>query len=236
MDRTPPQSTSEWNRAALRRLVSETVERVMSPRAPAESEAAAAVSSRASGATPARWVRWIPAPAAEPAAAPSPPVPAPSGGKSGKPVVAVGSDHSAVVLKQQIVRFLREELGHPVIDCGAPDETPVDYPDIARAVGRAVTQGKAQRGIVIDAMGIGSTMAANKVPGVRCALCHDEATTKNAREHNDANVLALGSKVVSPGQARGLVRLFLATPHAGGRHARRVAKIRDMEPATRDGA
>jgi ribose 5-phosphate isomerase B len=75
-------------------------------------------------------------------------------------------------------------------------------------------------------------MAANKVPGVRCALCHDEATTKNAREHNDANVLALGSKVVNGGVARALVRLFLTTPHAGGRHARRVAKITQME-ATR---
>jgi ribose 5-phosphate isomerase B len=179
--------------------------------------------------TSARWVRWISAPSRPTAPAPSPPVPAPSGGRPSKPVIAVGSDHSAVTLKQQIVRFLREELGHPVIDCGAPDENPVDYPDIARAVGRAVVSGKAERGIVIDAMGIGSTMAANKVPGVRCALCHDEATTRNAREHNDANVLALGSKVVNGGQARGLVRLFLATPHAGGRHARRVAKIRDME-------
>jgi len=179
--------------------------------------------------TSARWVRWIPAPSRPMAPAPSPPVPTPSGGRPSKPVVAVGSDHSAVTLKQQIVRFLREELGHPVIDCGAPDENPVDYPDIARAVGRAVVSGKAERGIVIDAMGIGSTMAANKVPGVRCALCHDEATTRNAREHNDANVLALGSKVVNGGVARGLVRLFLATPHAGGRHARRVAKIRDME-------
>jgi ribose 5-phosphate isomerase B len=179
--------------------------------------------------TSARWVRWIPTPSRPTAPAPSPPVPAPSGGRPSKPVVAVGSDHSAVTLKQQIVRFLMEELGHPVIDCGAPDENPVDYPDIARAVGRAVVSGKAERGIVIDAMGIGSTMAANKVPGVRCALCHDEATTRNAREHNDANVLALGSKVVNGGVARGLVRLFLATPHAGGRHARRVAKIRDME-------
>jgi ribose 5-phosphate isomerase B len=151
-------------------------------------------------------------------------------------VIAVGCDHSAVALKNQLVRFLREELGNPVVDCGAPDETPVDYPDIARAVGRAVASGKAASGIVIDAMGVGSTMAANKVPGVRCALCHDEATTRNAREHNDANVLALGSRVVNAGQARALVRLFLTTPHAGGRHARRVAKIRDMETAPRGSA
>jgi ribose 5-phosphate isomerase B len=216
--------SSGWDRAALRRLVQDTVERHMAPQAKPE-EAREAPKPP----TSARWVRWIPAPSRPTAPAPAPPVPAPSGGRPSKPVIAVGSDHSAVTLKQQIVRFLKEELGHPVIDCGAPDENPVDYPDIARAVGRAVVSGKAQRGIVIDAMGIGSTMAANKVPGVRCALCHDEATTRNAREHNDANVLALGSKVVNGGQARGLVRLFLTTPHAGGRHARRVAKIREME-------
>ena len=188
--------------------------------------------------TPARWVRWVPAPPAEKpaAAAPPPPVPEPSGGRASKPVVAVGSDHSAVLLKNQIVRYLREELGNPVIDCGAYDENAVDYPDIARAVARAVVSGKAKSGIVIDAMGIGSTMAANKVPGVRCALCHDEATTRNAREHNDANVLALGSKVVNLGQARALVRLFLTTPHAGGRHARRVAKIAQMEESATRGS
>jgi len=227
VDRTPGTS-SDWDRAALRRLVSETVERVMTPPAKTKDEPpSSAAPARA------RWVRWIPAPAAPlpAAAAPAPPLPAPAGGKAGKPVVAVGSDHSAVTLKNQIVRFLREEMGSPVIDCGAYDENAVDYPDIARAVGRAVTSGAAQRGIVIDAMGIGSTMAANKVAGVRCALCHDEATTKNAREHNDANLLALGSKVVNVGQARALVRLFLTTPHAGGRHARRVAKIKDMEAA-----
>lgn len=225
MDRNPSES-SGWDRAALRRLVADTVERTLASEAKAEPKAPppAPVAQ-----TAARWVSWIPAPQRPEAPAPPPPVPAAMGGRASKPVVAVGSDHSAVTLKQQIVRFLREELGHPVIDCGAYDESAVDYPDIARAVGRAVVSGKAQRGIVIDAMGIGSTMAANKVPGVRCALCHDEATTRNAREHNDANVLALGSKVVNGGLARGLVRLFLTTPHAGGRHARRVAKITQME-------
>jgi ribose 5-phosphate isomerase B len=230
VDRIQPEA-SRWGRAELRQLVADTVERVMAPE-PAEAPPASAPASAAPAPTSAaRWVRWVPAPAsAKPqAAAPAPPIPAPQGGKPSKPVIAVGSDHSAVALKNQIVRYLREELGNPVIDCGAPDENPVDYPDIARAVGRAVVSGKAQQGIVIDAMGIGSTMAANKVPGVRCALCHDEATTKNAREHNDANVLALGSRVVNGGVARALVRLFLATPHAGGRHARRVAKITQME-------
>ena len=235
MERSP--SSPAWNRDALRRLVSETVERVIASAPPPPSGAAEAKPSP-SGKTAARWVRWIPAPAPEkPAiAAPAPPVPEPSGGRASKPVVAVGSDHSAVLLKNQIVRYLREELGHPVIDCGAYDESAVDYPDIARAVARAVVSAKAKFGIVIDAMGIGSTMAANKVKGVRCALCHDEATTRNAREHNDANVLALGSKVVNLGQARALVRLFLTTPHAGGRHARRVAKIVQMEESATRGS
>jgi ribose 5-phosphate isomerase B len=214
------------------------VERVIASAPPSSPGEADAAKPAKAAATPARWVRWVPAPPAEKpfAAAPAPPVPEPSGGRASKPVVAVGSDHSAVLLKNQIVRYLREELGNPVIDCGAYDENAVDYPDIARAVARAVVSGKAKSGIVIDAMGIGSTMAANKVPGVRCALCHDEATTKNAREHNDANVLALGSKVVNLGQARALVRLFLTTPHAGGRHARRVAKIVQMEESATRGS
>jgi ribose 5-phosphate isomerase B len=144
-------------------------------------------------------------------------------------VVALGADHGARTLKDQLARYLREELGHPVMDCGAYSPDPVDYPDIARAVGRAVAEGAAWRGIVLDTMGIGSSMAANKVWGVRCALCHDEATARNAREHNDANVLALGSRVVHPGSARTLVRVFLGTAHAGGRHARRVAKINAIE-------
>jgi len=214
------------------------VERVIASAPPSSPGEADAARPAKAAATPARWVRWVSAPPAQKpvAVAPAPPVPEPSGGRASKPVVAVGSDHSAVLLKNQIVRYLREELGNPVIDCGAYDENAVDYPDIARAVARAVVSGKAKSGIVIDAMGIGSTMAANKVPGVRCALCHDEATTKNAREHNDANVLALGSKVVNLGQARALVRLFLTTPHAGGRHARRVAKIVQMEESATRGS
>ena len=226
----------------MRRLVEETIDRV-TPGAGAAPSAGApeptAAREPAHG-SPARWVRWIPAAPATPPARRMGiepfPEPLPAAGRAGakpKPVVAVGSDHSAVTLKRQIVRYLREELGYPVLDCGAPDENPVDYPDIARRVGAAVVAGAAARGIVIDAMGVGSTMAANKVNGVRCALCHDEATTRNAREHNDANVLALGSRVVNAGVARGLVRLFLTTAHAGGRHARRVAKIRDLESAAR---
>jgi ribose 5-phosphate isomerase B len=105
----------------------------------------------------------------------------------------------------------------------------VDYPDFAAAVAREVAGGSCRFGIVVDAAGIGSTMAANKVPGTRCALCHDLLTVTNSREHNDANVLALGARVVNPGMARRLVQVFLATPFAGGRHERRVRKIMELE-------
>jgi len=144
-------------------------------------------------------------------------------------VVAIGSDHAGFRLKRQLMEFLTEELGLEVRDCGAVSEDPVDYPDIARAVAEEVTSGRAHRGIVVDGAGIGSTMAANKVRGVRCALCHDEGTVVNSRRHNDANMLALGSGVVNPGFARTLVRLWLRTPFDGGRHARRVEKIMRLE-------
>jgi ribose 5-phosphate isomerase B len=153
--------------------------------------------------------------------------PAPGSGDKG--AVAIGGDHGAFRLKQQLVRYLEEELRYPVVDCGTHSEESVDYPDIARDVALAVAEGRAWRGIVLDAMGIGSGMAANRLPGVLCAVCHDVATVKNAREHNDANVLSLGSRVINPGEARRLVRTFLATAHGGGRHARRVAKIKALE-------
>ena len=143
--------------------------------------------------------------------------------------VAIGGDHGGFALKQTLAKYVREELRWAVIDCGTHSTEPVDYPDIAKAVGEAVASGRAARGIVIDGAGIGSTMAANRVPGVRCALCHDEKTVLNSREHNDANVLALGSGVVNPGQARRLVEVWLKTKFAGGRHARRVEKIMELE-------
>jgi ribose 5-phosphate isomerase B len=144
--------------------------------------------------------------------------------------VAIGCDHGGVALKEVIKRALTEEMGWKVHDCGTHSATEaVDYPDFAAAVGREVAAGRAVRGIVIDAAGIGSTMAANKIAGVRCALCHDDATVRNAREHNDANVLALGAKVVNRGAATRMVRLFLETEFAGGRHDRRVRKIMALE-------
>ncbi|HEV2105958.1 MAG TPA: ribose 5-phosphate isomerase B, partial [Candidatus Eisenbacteria bacterium] len=163
-----------------------------------------------------------PAPAPAPRAAPAPVSPR---------RVAIGGDHGAVTLKDVLRRELEQELGWQVHDLGTHSSEAVDYPDFAAAVAREVASGRAVRGIVIDAAGIGSAMAANKIAGVRCALCHDDATVRNAREHNDANVLALGAKVVSRGAALRMVRLFLATGFAGGRHERRVRKIMALERA-----
>ncbi len=143
--------------------------------------------------------------------------------------VAIGSDHGGFELKELLERFIVDELGWEVHDCGTHSTEPVDYPDFAAAVAREVTSGRCTRGVVVDAAGIGSTMAANKVPGVRCALCHDDATVLNSREHNDANVLALGARVVNRGLAQRMVRLFLSTPFGGGRHERRVQKIMALE-------
>jgi ribose 5-phosphate isomerase B len=161
------------------------------------------------------------------AARASAPAPAP------RPVVAkcvaIGSDHGGYALKEVLKRAIAEDTGWQVRDCGTHSEEAVDYPDFAAAVSREVAAGRASFGIVVDAAGIGSTMAANKVPGVRCALCHDDATVRNAREHNDANVLALGARVVHRGAATRMVRLFLETPFGGGRHERRVRKIMALE-------
>jgi ribose 5-phosphate isomerase B len=145
--------------------------------------------------------------------------------------VALGADHGGYELKEILKRAIEDDLGWSIQDCGTHSAEAVDYPDYAVAVAREVAGGRCARGIVVDAAGIGSTMAANKVAGVRCALCHDDLTTVNARAHNDANVLALGSRVVNRGLATRLVRLFLATPFEGGRHERRVRKIDALDRA-----
>jgi len=157
------------------------------------------------------------------------PVPAAAPSAAAQRRVAIGSDHGGYPLKEILKRALIEDLGVAVHDCGTHSEEAVDYPDFAAAVGREVASGRCARGIVVDAAGIGSTMAANKVPGVRCALCHDDVTVRNAREHNDANVMALGSRIVNRGLATRMVRLFLETEFGGGRHARRVQKIMALE-------
>jgi len=168
-----------------------------------------------------------------PEAAPAPvPARAPAAAPVAARRVAIGSDHGGYALKEVLKRAIAEDLGWHVHDCGTHSEEAVDYPDFAAAVAREVAAGRVARGIVIDAAGIGSTMAANKVAGVRCALCHDDATVRNAREHNDANVLALGSRVVHRGAATRMVRLFLETDFGGGRHERRVRKIMALERST----
>jgi ribose 5-phosphate isomerase B len=162
-----------------------------------------------------------------PASAGSAPVENPCG--SGKKrTIAVGSDHGGYELKTIVIAYL-QELGHTVIDCGTTGKEAVDYPDFALAVAEKIRSHEACRGIVIDAAGIGSCMAANKVPGVRAAMCVDYATASNSREHNNANVLSLGAGLLGVNQVKLIIKTFLDTDFGGGRHARRVDKITDIE-------
>ena len=143
-------------------------------------------------------------------------------------IVAIGSDHGGFILKKALVEYLSSLGAHPV-DVGTTSEEPCDYPDFAYAVAHTVVQGRARLGIMIDGAGVGSCMVANKVPGIRGACCAHEFTARNAREHNDANVLTLGSRVLGLEVAKGIVRTFLEVQFAGGRHQSRVDKIMDVE-------
>jgi ribose 5-phosphate isomerase B len=143
-------------------------------------------------------------------------------------VIAVGSDHGGFAMKEQLKAFLAE-LGYPVRDFGTFSEDAVDYPDQAHAVARAVADGVCELGMIVDGAGIGSCMAANKVPGVRAALCYDEATARNSREHNYANVLTLGGKMITKELMYKIVRVWLSTPEGEARHGKRVAKIMAIE-------
>jgi ribose 5-phosphate isomerase B len=187
----------------VRRLVGEAVERALAP-VPGAAPAGAAARPAA-------------APAALPAVSAAP------------RRVAIGSDHGGFALKEILRRAIAEETDWEVHDCGTHSADAVDYPDFAAAVAREVVGGRCALGIVVDAAGIGSAMAANKVPGARCAVCHDDATVLNGREHNDANILSIGARVVHRGAATRMVKLFLSTPFAGGRHERRVQKIMALE-------
>ena len=143
--------------------------------------------------------------------------------------LVIGSDHGGYALKEVVKAYLREQ-GHEVCDRGTDNgETSVDYPDYGRAVAEDVAAGKYDFGIVICGTGIGISIAANKVPGIRAALCTDPYMARMARMHNDANILALGGRVVGPGLALDIVAAFLAGEFAGGRHARRVDKIMALE-------
>jgi ribose 5-phosphate isomerase B len=164
---------------------------------------------------------------AAPPAAPVPQTPPPAVEKT-QVTVAIGADHGGFPLKQAVKEHL-EGQGYTVIDCGTHSTDSVDYPDFARAVADLVGQGKVWRGIMIDGAGIGSCMAANKIPGVRASMCYDYATAKNAREHNDANLLTLGAGLIGKNLALQIVETWLATPFGGGRHARRVNKINELD-------
>ncbi len=155
------------------------------------------------------------------------PKPGEAGSNRGR-VIAIGADHGGYELKEQLKNHLRD-WGYTVNDLGTDGPAPVDYPDFAELVANAVARGDAWRGIVIDAAGIGSSIAANKVPGARAALCYDRVTACNSREHNDANLLALGARMIAAETAREILAVWLDTPFAGGRHQRRVDKIRAIE-------
>lgn len=142
--------------------------------------------------------------------------------------VALGADHGGVGLKDVLVRHLVGR-GYGVTDCGTTGTDPVDYPDVAHVVARLVASGACAVGVLVDGAGIGSAMAANKVPGVRAANAHDTSMARNAREHNHANVLTLGARMIGEGLAQEVVDTFLATPWGGERHARRVAKLAAIE-------
>ena len=142
--------------------------------------------------------------------------------------VAIGSDHAGFPLKEHLIPSLRA-AGHVVEDFGTNSTESCDYPPICAAVGRAVRDGKADVGIVMGGSGQGEQLAANKVRGVREGLCNDLYTARMARQHNDANVLSIGARVVGLGLAEEIVTTFLSTPFEGGRHERRVAQLADIE-------
>ncbi|HKC84442.1 MAG TPA: ribose 5-phosphate isomerase B [Blastocatellia bacterium] len=143
-------------------------------------------------------------------------------------LIAVGADHGGYEMKERLKKFL-DELGYRHRDFGTFSEEAVDYPDFAHAVARAVADGVVDLGIVVDGAGIGSCMTANKVPGVRAAMCYDAATASNSREHNYANVLTLGARMISTEKMREIVGVWLSTPEGAARHGKRVAKLIAVE-------
>jgi RpiB/LacA/LacB family sugar-phosphate isomerase len=143
--------------------------------------------------------------------------------------IVVGSDHAGFALKQEIAAFLRAD-GHDVLDVGTHSTAPADYPDSAEAVGRAVVEGRAERGVLVCGSGVGASVAANKVTGVRAAICHDTYSAHQGVEHDDMNVLVLGARIIGPALAPELVRAFLSARFSNEeRHARRLAKVKALE-------
>ncbi len=152
----------------------------------------------------------------------------PRSGLKQKRTIAVGADHGGYPMKEELKTFL-EELGHRVHDFGTNSDSAVDYPDFAHAVARAVADGSVDLGIIVDGAGVGSAMTANKVPGIRAAACYSVEVARNSREHNDANVLTLGSKTISSAEMREIVRVWLSTDISEDRHRKRVGKIEAIE-------
>jgi RpiB/LacA/LacB family sugar-phosphate isomerase len=143
--------------------------------------------------------------------------------------IVIGADHAGFEMKQMIAGYLRH-LAHDVIDVGTDSDTPVDYPDFAEAVGKAISAGAAERGVLICGSGVGASVAANKIPGIRAGLCHDTYSAHQGVEHDDMNVLVLGARVIGVELARELVNNFLAAKYSNEeRHHRRVAKIKALE-------
>ncbi len=142
--------------------------------------------------------------------------------------IAIGADHAGFALKRHLVGVLRA-LGHQIDDRGTHNEASVDYPGICAEVAREVAGGRAERGVVLGGSGQGEQIAANKIAGIRAALCNDLYTARMSREHNDANVLSMGGRIVAPGLADEILELWLSTPFQGGRHQRRVDQIMEIE-------
>ena len=142
--------------------------------------------------------------------------------------LAIGADHGGFRMKEALKPVI-ESLGLQIRDVGVNEEKPADYPDIALQVAELVASGTASRGVILDGAGIGSSIAANKVPGIRAALCYDKASARNSREHNDSNILTLGGRMLTESQAEDVLRTWLGTPFGGGRHQARIDKIRKIE-------
>lgn len=151
-----------------------------------------------------------------------------SSAQASQKIVAIGADHGGYDLKESLKHSLIE-WGYEIVDCGTVSTESVDYPDYALAVAQMVANGSAWLGVMIDGAGIGSCMVANKVPGVRASMCYDQATATNSREHNNANLITLGAGLIGSGLAKSILKTWLETPFAGGRHAKRVDKIGDIE-------
>jgi len=211
---------------AVRRfnLITETDARAIEPGSTVELDRGGHVTPLARDTLRERRVTVVPAGTVDPA------LPADLAPASVVTRIAIGSDHSGVALKSALVDHLRKS-GRAVIDHGTDGPGPVDYPDIAGRVGRAVQRGEAEAGIVIDGAGLGSAIAANKVRGVRAAMCNTVTLARYAREHNGANVLALGASLLQPAEAREIVDTWLSTPMREARYIRRLLKVRRLEDA-----